>query len=116
MAWQFYYVAKIMLSAYRSSEHSRENLFDIRRRIAEEIESPTRLLCGLCISSTFNVGNVLNGSHLMAWAGQFLHQQEEQRCLVDFLQSFSERTKWPTYSSLERLQNRWRSSMVSNDK
>lgn len=80
---------------------------DTYARDQKTVVTPTRRLCGLCISSTDNVGTTLNGSHLMAWAGQFLYHEEEQRHLVTFLEQFSTRTSWPTSRSLEKLKARW---------
>lgn len=78
-----------------------------------EVVEPTRWLCGVCISSTTNIGTNLNGSHLMAWSGQFLSGREEQRYLLNFLEQFGHKTKWPNETSCGRLQRAWQHSRKS---
>ena len=112
MAWQFYYTAKVMLAVYFSGEAQTHNVFHIRAHIESSVVSPTRVLCGLCMSST-NVGTNLNGSHLMAWCGQFLSGREEQTRLLEFLTDFGEKTKWPNQTSCKRLREKWKSSSRS---
>lgn len=112
MAWQFYYTARVMLAVYFPNEGKTQNVHHVRAHVESHVISPTRLLCGLCISST-NIGTNLNGSHLMAWCGQFLSGREEQRRLFEFLTEFGERTKWPNQTSCNRLKEKWKSSSRS---
>ncbi|KAK5051388.1 hypothetical protein LTR84_003040 [Exophiala bonariae] len=112
VAWQFYYTAKVMLAVYYSNKQQAGNVHWMRNYIESEIVSPTRLLCGLCMSSN-NIGTNLNGSHLMAWCGQYFSGQKEQTQLLEFLTKFGEKTKWPNQTSSKRLQEQWRSSRRS---
>ncbi len=112
MAWQFYYTARVMLAVFFSEETQTQNVYHIRAHIEAQVVSPTRLLCGLCMSST-NIGTNLNGSHLMAWCGQFLSGRAEQIRLLEFLNDFGEKTKWPNQTSCARLREKWKSSSRS---
>lgn len=71
-----------------------------------EILEPARRLCGVCLSSG-DVGSDINGSHLIAWCGQFFTGREEQRCLIEYLNTFMDRTKWPNKTCSERLERIW---------
>src|ERR1700709_868434 len=74
------------------------------------IVTPTRLLCGLCMSNMTNVGTNLNGSHLMAWCGRFLSGRDEKQRLLNFLTEFSHNTKWPSQVDCTRLEETWAKS------
>ncbi|KAL5349202.1 hypothetical protein ACLOAV_005490 [Pseudogymnoascus australis] len=110
VAWQFYYTAKVMLAVYFPNDQPMASLHSTGSYIETAIISPTRWLCGLCMSSTDNIGTNLNGSHLMAWCGQFLSGRDERRCLLDFLTEFGHATKWPNQTSCKRLKSLWEAS------
>ncbi|KAH9838094.1 Fungal specific transcription factor domain [Teratosphaeria destructans] len=92
VAWQFYYTANVMLAVYFAEEQPR-TLSNMRDQMESKILSPIRCLCGLCMSSTDNIGNNLNGSHLMAWCGKLLSGKSEQSCLLHFLAEFGQVTR-----------------------
>ncbi|KFX89387.1 hypothetical protein O988_08645 [Pseudogymnoascus sp. VKM F-3808] len=110
VAWQFYYTARVMLAVYCAEDEERTNLHCASTYIEAAVISPTRWLCGLCMSSTDNIGINLNGSHLMAWCGQFFSGRDERKFLLDFLSEFGHRTKWPNQTSCERLMELWDAS------
>ncbi|KAL4894226.1 hypothetical protein BDV59DRAFT_16099 [Aspergillus ambiguus] len=111
VAWQFYYTAKVLLAVHYPDIRASQSLHSIHRYIEAAIVAPTRLLCGLCISNTTNVGTNLNGSHLMAWCGRFLSGRAEQKCLLEFLTEFSQNTKWPSGVDCTRLEESWTTSV-----
>ena len=57
--------------------------------------------------SSPDVGSNINGTHLVAWCGQFFTGREEQRLLVNHLVEFMDKTKWPNKTCFERLQHIW---------
>ncbi|KAF2765376.1 hypothetical protein EJ03DRAFT_209028 [Teratosphaeria nubilosa] len=109
VAWQFFYTANVMLAVYFAEEQPR-TLSNMRDHMESKILSPIRCLCGLCMSSTDNVGNNLNGSHLMAWCGKLLSGKSEQSCLLSFLAEFGEVTRWPNQLSCDDLKASWSKS------
>lgn len=71
-----------------------------------EVLSPTHLLCAITFSCD-HVGASINGTHLISWCGQLISREQEQKQLINFLQEFMEKTKWPNQTCCDRLQRIW---------
>jgi hypothetical protein len=121
IAWQQYYAAKVMIAVYTSRltemsteanrflEASHQPFLQKSTPLSferAEIIGPTRYLCSICFSCD-EVDAEINGTHLMAWCGQYFTGNEEQRRLVAYLKAFMERVKWPNKTYYERLEHIW---------
>lgn len=68
--------------------------------------APAHLLCAITFACD-NVGASINGTHLVSWCGQLLSVKKEQERVIEFLQEFMGRTKWPNQTCCDRLQRIW---------
>ncbi|KAJ5811984.1 hypothetical protein N7474_008285 [Penicillium riverlandense] len=106
IAWQYYYICKVMLALYGRRQTACVSLLEINQYMESQVLTPARLVCGITFSCD-DVGAVINGSHLAAWCGQLFSGKEEQRRLLSFLQNFMHQTKWPNGTCCDRLQRIW---------
>ncbi|KAL4896718.1 hypothetical protein BDV59DRAFT_199069 [Aspergillus ambiguus] len=106
LAWQQYYTAKTMLAVYRQKHGVLDSYVDVNNYIHTKILPSARLACGVVLSDD-DVGACINGAHLAYWCGQFFTGRDEQGKLLDWLERFMERVKWPNRTCIERLQKLW---------
>ncbi|KAL4876039.1 hypothetical protein BJY04DRAFT_223525 [Aspergillus karnatakaensis] len=106
LAWQQYYTAKTMFAIYRRKAQSLSSFRDINNYVNSTILLPARLTCGVVLSDT-DTGSCINGAHLAYWCGQFFTGREEQRRLLEWLEGFMGKVKWPNRTCIVRLQNLW---------
>lgn len=106
VAWQFYYAAKALSAVFSMPTIARHGLLSLNRYMQSEILDPIVHLCGVTINCDA-VGTEMNGSHLVAWCGQYLTQRSQQDALVDWLHSSMSRSKWPNRTVISRLQRIW---------
>ncbi|KAL2848602.1 hypothetical protein BJX68DRAFT_267468 [Aspergillus pseudodeflectus] len=106
VAWQQYYTAKTMLAIYQHKTQLVDSYRDISIHLNSTILTPARLTCGVVLSDT-DVGSCINGAHLAYWCGQFFTGREEQIKLLEWLEGFMQKTKWPNKTCIMRLQKLW---------
>ncbi|KAE8358131.1 hypothetical protein BDV27DRAFT_138185 [Aspergillus caelatus] len=109
VAWQFFYAAQVMIAVYLPAIREQSNVFQLTRTLEENVATPSRWLCGVTLSSN-DYGVKINGSHLIAWCGQFLTARTEQNMVLHILLSLWEDTKWPNQTCCTRLKDIWNGS------
>lgn len=107
IGWQQHYTAKVMLAFYAKPQDIGANYLVLNQYMQSEVLGPARQLCGVCFSCE-DIGSEINGSHLIAWCGQFFSAKDERCALMTKLNSFMEKTTWPNRTCSERLQRIWK--------
>ncbi|KAI1629075.1 hypothetical protein EDD37DRAFT_36229 [Exophiala viscosa] len=111
VAWQHYYTAKVILAVDALHMQENTNILRLNRYTESQIFEPSRKLCGICLA-TREIGSEINGSHLVSWCGQFFTGKEEQRRLLDWLETTMLESRWPNRTCSERLQQIWKGSRL----
>jgi hypothetical protein len=106
IGWQQYYTAKTMIAVYRQGLLPLGTYHEVNDYLRTNILVPARMACGVILSGK-DIGVGINGGHLAYWCGQFFTGVEEQRIILNWLNDFMEKTKWPNKTTIERLKGLW---------